>query len=61
MLFFISEDQEMEAPGWRGALTDYLSTVDTGSYLQLDTGHYVHYEEADVIARESKAFLQGTR
>jgi len=61
MYFFISDDQEVEASGWKDALTDYLSTVDKGTHLDLNTGHYVHYEKADMIAEESKAFLQGNR
>lgn len=61
MYFFISDDQEREVPGWKDALTDFLSTVDDAGHLRLDTGHYVHHEEADVIASRSKAFLQGAR
>jgi hypothetical protein len=28
-----------------------------GKYMQLDTGHYVHHDKADLIAAEAKAFL----
>jgi pimeloyl-ACP methyl ester carboxylesterase len=61
MYFFISDDQDIEVSGWSDVLTDFLSAVDKGEYLHLDTGHYVHYEKADVIAEESKTFLEGIR
>lgn len=61
MCFFISDDQENTAPGWREALTGYLSTMDKGEYLDLDAVHYVHYEKADMIAEKSKAFLLENR
>lgn len=61
MYFFIAEEPEIERPGWKSALTDYLSAVDEGKHLYLRTGHYVHYEEADLIAEETKAFLQDIR
>lgn len=58
MYFFISEEPEIERPGWKRALTDYLSALDEGKHLYLQAGHYVHYEEADLIAEETKVFLQ---
>lgn len=59
MYFFISADQDSEVSGWKDASTGYLSGLDRGKHLLLDTGHYVHYEKADVIAEESKTFLRG--
>lgn len=56
--FFTSSEQEAVAPGWLDALTGYLGQAKTGRHLHLETGHYVHYEEADVIAGEIKAFLR---
>lgn len=58
MFFFISEDQEVSAVGWKETLTGYLSQINIGEYLQLDTGHYVHYDKSDIIAEEAKAFLE---
>ena len=58
MYFFISEDQEVSAVGWKEALTNYLSKITIGEYLHLDTGHYVHYDKAEIIAGEAKAFLE---
>ena len=61
MLFFISNDQEGELIGWKDALTGYLSGVNQGTYIELDTGHYVHYEKSDVIVEETRAFLEEVR
>lgn len=57
MYFFISEGQEAIANGWKKALSDYVYMIDIGKYMYLDTGHYVHYDKADIIAEETKAFL----
>lgn len=61
MLFFISNDQESNVPGWNEALSTYLSTVDSGQSMQLDTGHYVHYDRADVIAEVARSFIEEMR
>ncbi|UNC93206.1 alpha/beta fold hydrolase [Candidatus Contubernalis alkaliaceticus] len=61
MYFFISDDQETSAMGWKEALSDYLSNITFGKYMQLATGHYVHYDKADIIAEEAKAFLEGIK
>lgn len=58
MYFFISDDQEVSNVGWKGILSDYLSEVKIGKSMQLDTGHYIHHDKADVIAEEAKAFLK---
>ena len=58
MLFFISEDQEVSAVGWKETLTGYLSQINIGEYTHLDTGHYVHYDKSEIIAKEVKAFLE---
>ena len=57
MVFFISDGQEANVPGWHDALSGYLSKLDLGEYMELATGHYVHHEKADIIAEEAKAFL----
>ncbi len=58
MYFFISDEQEANAIGWKDALSDYLSKITIGKHMQLTTGHYVHYDKADIIAREAKFFLE---
>lgn len=61
MYFFISDGQEATAPGWREALSGYLSRVTVGKSMRLDTGHYVHYDMAGTIADEARTFLQDIR
>ena len=58
MYFFISDDQEASAIGWREALSDYVSKLTIGKYMQLATGHYVHHDKADIISEEAKTFLE---
>jgi pimeloyl-ACP methyl ester carboxylesterase len=58
MYFFISDAQELIANGWNESSIDYLSTIKFGNYMQLSTGHYVHYDKADLIAKEVKEFLE---
>jgi len=58
MYFFISDGQEAIANGWQEALSDYLSKLAIGKYMELATGHYVHYNESKLIAEETKAFLE---
>lgn len=57
MYFFISEEQESIAPGWHKALSDYLSHFTQGKSKLLSTNHYVHHENADIIAEEMRIFL----
>ena len=57
MYFFISNDQEVSTAGWKAALSNYLTKITVSEYMYLDTGHYVHYDQADIIAKETKAFL----
>jgi len=61
MYFFISDDQEAIAIGWKKALSDYLSKVTIGKYMQLATGHYIYYDKSDIIAEEAKAFLEDVK
>jgi len=57
MYFFISDDQEANFAGWEEDLTSFLSTIEVGRYMKLDTGHYVHYDQAEAIAAEARSFL----
>lgn len=59
MLFFLSEGQEAAVSGWQDALAGYLAGVPAGRACILDAGHYLHYEEAETIAREAAGFLAG--
>jgi len=58
MYFFISEGQEDKVSGWKETLSNYLSRIEVSGQMLLDTGHYVHYEKAEIIAKEAKAFLK---
>ncbi len=58
MYFFISEGQEEVAAGWNEVLTGYLSGITNGKHMQLASGHYVHYENADIITEEARSFLE---
>jgi len=57
MLFFISEGQENNVPGWKETLTNYLDKIAVSEVIHLDTGHYVHYDKAEMIAETVKDFL----
>ncbi|MDC7229571.1 MAG: alpha/beta hydrolase [Sphaerochaetaceae bacterium] len=58
MHFFLSEEQDHIAPGWIEVATTYLSSVSKSSYTILAVDHYVHHEEADLIASEILDFLK---
>jgi pimeloyl-ACP methyl ester carboxylesterase len=58
MYFFISDGQEEVAKGWKASLTTYLSKITISESMQLNTGHYVHYEKAEIIAEEARAFIK---
>jgi len=58
MLFFISEGQETHVEGWKSSLLDYLSNIAWGEYRELAGGHYLHYENSELIAEEMFAFLE---
>lgn len=61
MYFFASDGQEAVVTGWQDALAEYLAPFASAEYMQLNTGHYVHYEKADVIAQEARLFLKDVR
>lgn len=61
MHFFISKEQDATVSGWEEALIEYLSQVSISKHMQLDTGHYIHYEKADIIVEESKTFIEGLK
>lgn len=57
MYFFISNVQDANVIGWKETLTNYISKITYGEFMQLDTGHYVHYDKAGIIADEAKRFI----
>lgn len=58
MYFFISDGQEADSPGWTKSLTDFLSDIAYAKHMQLATGHYIHYDMAQIITEKAKAFIQ---
>ena len=54
---FISNGEGLPREDWGEVLVAYTEAVG-GQYQQLDVGHYVHSEAPDLIAAETRAFLQ---
>lgn len=59
MYFFISDGEEVPYSNWQQVMTSYLSQLETGKYMILNTGHYVHHKQSEIIAEEIKGFLDG--
>ncbi len=57
MLFFLSEEQEVTAPGWIITAINYLSSISQGTYNILATSHYVHHQESELIASRVRQFI----
>jgi pimeloyl-ACP methyl ester carboxylesterase len=55
--FFISNGDGLPMDNWGEVLGAYAEAAG-GQYRMLDVGHYVHHEAADLIAGESRGFLQ---
>ena len=45
---------------WGEILAAY-AVAGGGEYLMMDVGHYVHSEAPDLVAAETRVFLQGIR
>ena len=58
MYFFISDGKEIGLANWRTMLADYVSQLESGQYLFLDVGHYVHAWEPERIAEEIDDFIK---
>ena len=58
MYFFISEGSDVDAPGWREILTDYVLKTKSGKYKYLNCGHYLHHYRAELIAKEVSTFIK---
>jgi len=56
--FFISEGSDVDAPGWREILTDYVLKTKCGKYRHLNCGHYLHHYRAELIAKEASDFIK---
>lgn len=54
---FISNGDGLPMDNWGEVLAAYVEAAG-GQYKMLDVGHYVHTEAADLIAAESRVFLQ---
>jgi pimeloyl-ACP methyl ester carboxylesterase len=57
LFFFISNGDDVPVENWGEILADYAEAAG-GEYHMLDVGHFVHNEAPDLIAAESRAFLQ---
>lgn len=57
LYFFISNGKELAVENWGEILTAYVGEAPDGHYRVLDVGHYIHNLAADVIAAESRAFI----
>jgi pimeloyl-ACP methyl ester carboxylesterase len=55
--FFISNGDGLPMDNWGEILAAYAADAG-GEYLTLDVGHYVHSEAPDLVAAETRAFLQ---
>lgn len=58
MLFFISDGAELAMENWRSLLISYIHDAPNGRYITIDTGHYVHNHEPELINVESRIFIQ---
>lgn len=57
LYFFISNGEELQVDNWGEILAAYAEEAEDGRYLVLDVGHYLHNLATDVIAEESRAFI----
>ncbi len=59
MYYFIAEDSnDSIVANWDKILSDYLTNVNNSKYKLLDSGHYIHHENSNLIAREIDNFLK---
>ncbi|MBS4060880.1 MAG: alpha/beta hydrolase [Bacteroidetes bacterium] len=55
--FFISNGDGLPMDNWGEVLSAYAKDAG-GEYMELDVGHYVHSEAAELIAAETRAFIK---
>lgn len=58
LYFFISNGKELQVENWGEILAGYADEAQDGRFMKLDVGHYIHNLAADVIATESRAFIE---
>lgn len=58
MLLFISQGQDNEIKDWKDMLSKYVSHMEKGEYIVLNTGHYLHHEKGEIIAENIKEFIR---
>ena len=58
MYFFISNGKEVSVDNWGSLLSTYCNNLDNGKFMFLQCGHYVHNFESEVIAEETKKFIE---
>jgi pimeloyl-ACP methyl ester carboxylesterase len=58
--FFISNGDGLPMDNWGEVLSAYAEAVG-GEYMLLDVGHYVHSEAADLVAAETRVFIEKIR
>jgi pimeloyl-ACP methyl ester carboxylesterase len=58
--FFISNGEGLPMDNWGEVLSAYAK-AGGGEYMELDVGHYVHSEAAELIAAETRAFIERIR
>ncbi len=57
-LFIAEESKATIIPEWEEKLTNYILEIEHGKYKLFDSGHYIHHEKSDLIAKEIKYFLK---
>ncbi|MFD0712130.1 alpha/beta fold hydrolase [Paenibacillus sp. GCM10027626] len=57
--FFISNGKELPLDDWKDLLIQYADAVENGKYMILDSGHYIHDYEPEIIAEESVKYIEG--
>ncbi|SMF92070.1 Pimeloyl-ACP methyl ester carboxylesterase [Paenibacillus uliginis N3/975] len=58
MYFFISNGKEVPLDDWKNLLMEYVGAAQDGKYMILDSGHYIHDYEPEIIVEESVKFIE---
>ncbi|MGM1046478.1 MAG: alpha/beta fold hydrolase [Bacillota bacterium] len=58
MYFFISNGKEVPLDDWENLLIEYVGAAQDGKYMILDSGHYIHDYEPEIIVEESVKFIE---
>lgn len=58
MYFFISNGKEVPLDDWKDLLMEYVGAAQDGKYMILDSGHYIHDYESEIIVEESVKFIE---